>query len=218
MTPTDLLGFFRDEMADTATPYLWSDAFVYNAINEAQNWFCRLTEGLEDSRTPGATQLLVTPNVEWYATSPLILKLRKANRGDTGRRVDIINAEKADELGYRFDGRTAGPVRALVTGLERHAVRAWPIPTETVTLNLSIFRLPLTPITGPAQALEIDGQHHYSLLMWVKSLAYGKQDSEAFNRDKSKELAEAFQAYCAQARREQERARRETGTVMYGGL
>ena len=46
MNSTELLGTFREEMNDLQTPYLWSDALLYRYINDAQEMFCRRTEGI----------------------------------------------------------------------------------------------------------------------------------------------------------------------------
>lgn len=288
MNTTELLAQFRSEVSDEAAPYLWGDALVYSYINDAQKWFCRLTNGVSDSRTPRVTKIAIQPGVVWYDTDPSILKVRKVTRADTGRDVPVVNAERMADFGIRFDGKVE-VLGALVQGLEEHALRAWPVPPAntriettcvggaligatsiivasaeglyagqsvsgvgiapfttvvmitgtTVTLSLptsaavaasaaiffdltvelSVFRLPLTEITEDGeQALEIDSQHHIHLLLWVKSLAYNKQDADAFDRRKSDDFAQDFRSYCAGVKKEQDRARRVVGTVQYGGL
>lgn len=217
MTSSELAALYRTEMWDTVEPYFLGDSALYAYINDAQLQFCRQTEGIEDSRTAGVTQLAVTPGTEWYALSPLVLKVRGAHRGDDGRMVRMAEAEKTSAYDIKFDGR-AGPLRYLVSGLDKGHLRAWPIPTETLTINLRVFRLPLTSITGPNQALEIDPQHHMHLLLWVKHLAYGTHNAEVFDPRKSEEFAAKFAAYCRTARVEQGRARHSAGAVLYGGI
>lgn len=218
MNSTELIETFRDEMADTEAPYLWSDALLYRYLDDAQKMFCRKTEGIEDSSTAAITRLDIMPGTDWYAIDKRILKVRKAFDAATGRELPIVNMERAGAEGIRFDGRAA-PIKALVTGLEKHKLRAWPMPSTAAVVNLSVFRLPLGPITDDGdQELEIDEQHHMALLLWVKHRAYGKEDAETFNRRKSDEYEARFLAYCADARKEQERARRNSGAVLYGGL
>jgi hypothetical protein len=72
--------------------------------------------------------------------------------------------------------------------------------------------------TAGDQALEIDEQHHNALLLWMKHLAYDKQDSETLDKGMAAEYEARFRMYCAAALKEQERARRNSGTVIYGGL
>jgi hypothetical protein len=218
MNSTELIDLYRSEMRDTEEPYLIGDTALYSYLDDAQQWFCRLTEGIEDSRTPSVTRLAVVPNQEWYQTSSLILKVREAHRLDTGRPISIVNAEKATQLGVVFDGRV-GPLQYLVTGLDKNHLRAWPTPNETVGVELRVFRRPLENITDAGdQPLEIDDHHHRHLLLWVKHLAYDNHDVEMFDKRKSDEYKAKFEAYCFKAMKEQERARRAVGTVIYGGL
>lgn len=218
MNSTEIVETFREEMNDLESPYLWGDALLYRYLDDAQKMFCRKTEGIEDSSTVAITRLDIQAGVEWYATDKRILKVRKAFDTATGRELPIVNMEKAGAEGVRFDGRAA-PIKALVTGLEKNKLRAWPSPSEAATVDLSVFRLPLRAITDDGdQELEVDEQHHLGLLMWMKFRAYGKEDAETFNRRKADEYEQRFYTYCAEARKEQERARRNTGTVAYGGL
>lgn len=218
MNSTELIETFREEMNDTAAPYLWSDALLYRYLNEAQEMFCRLTEGIEDSSTADICRLTITAGVDWYPISRKILKIREAVDVGTGRPYPVMNMEKASEHGVVFNGNP-GPLKLFVTGLQKHMLRAWPMPAFSTTVELRVFRLPLEAITDSGdQELEIDEQHHLALLMWVKARAYGKEDAETFDRRKADEYEVRFRNYCFEARKEQERARRNTGVVMYGGL
>ena len=211
MDATELLNLFRVELRDQEQPYLYADETIYAYINAAQVEFCRLTEGIEDGRS---YKLSVVPGTEWYPTNKRILKLRKAYRADTGRPVEVLNQERTEQRGVRFDGRT-GTLKALVAGIEKSMLRAWPVPDETVEVVLDVFRLP-KPI-GEGDTPEIDEHHHMALLHWVKHLAYGTHDAETFDRQKASEYEAKFTAYCARAKTEQGRARRQVGDVQYGG-
>lgn len=218
MNSTEILDTFREEMNDLVSPYLWSDALLYRYLNEAQEMFCRKTEGIEDSSTESICRLAVTAGEDWYPISRKILKVREAINVATGRPVDLMNMEKASVKGVLFNGYP-GPLKLFVTGLEKHKLRAWPLPNQDVNVELRVFRLPLEAITDDGdQELEIDEQHHLSLLLWMKHRAYNREDAETFDRRKSDEYEARFLAYCAEARKEQERARRATGTVVYGGI
>lgn len=219
MNSSELLGVFRDEMADLKEPYLWSDSEVFGFEDDAQQQFCRKTNGIVDARTAAVTQLAVVPGTDWYTTHASILNVRKITRADTGRQVEMLTAEQADERGLYFLATQLGPVKHVVLGLEPHAVRIHPMPNAAVTLNLSVCRLPIVPITDIGdQAFEIDAMHHLGMLLWMKHRAYDKQDAETFDRRKSDDFMQRFEAYCAKAKLEQERARRVHGAVAYGGI
>lgn len=218
MNSTEALDIFREEMNDVEVPPLWSDGLLYRYLDDAQKMFCRLTEGIEDSSTAGICRITVEEGTDWYPISTKILKVREAVDTSTGRSFDIVNMEKASLQGVRFDGKP-GALKLFVTGLEKSKLRAWPMPNAGATVELRVFRLPLEDITDVGdQEFEIDEQHHMALLLWVKHRAYGKEDAEAFDRRKSDDFEARFRAYCSEARKEQERARRSTGTVVYGGL
>lgn len=212
MDATELRDLFRAEMADAVLPYLISDDQVYRYLDDAQKQFCRWTEGIEDGRS---FTLGITPATEWYDLDKTILKLRKAVNVATGVPLTVANPEKLEDMGIRFDGRT-GPVKALVAGIHKNTLRAWPKPSAAVTVALEVFRLSKT--IGAGDELEVDEQHHINLLLWAKHRAYGVEDSEVFNGKRANEFEQRFRTYCSEARKEQERARREVGTVTYGGI
>lgn len=217
MNSSELLEVFREEMNDEATPYLWSDSWFFRRLDEAQKKFCRLTEGIEDASTPAITGATLTAGSSWVTLDPRVLKVREVVNAATGRPYKIHSMEDAARLGVVFNGRT-GAVETFVFGLEKHKLRAWPTPTADLTLELRVFRLPMETITDVGdQALEIDEQHHLPLLHWVKAMAYGKEDIETFNRSKRDDYEARFLSYCADARKEQGRARHDAGTVAYGG-
>lgn len=219
MTSSDLLIAFRAEMVDIVMPYLWEDAEIFSFIDEAQTLICRETVGIADARTPAVTQINVVPGTDWYTTHSSILNIRNITRGDTGIKVDMLTAEQANTASVVFLPTLLGPVKKVVLGLDAHAIRIAPMPNETVTLNLAVYRLPLVPITDIGdQMLEIDIQHHVNLMLWMKHRAYDKQDAETFDRRKSEEYEQRFKAYCARVSQEMQRARRVQGNVAYGGF
>lgn len=212
MDTTELLAQFRTEVADTELPYLWSDALIYTYINEAQKQFCRLTEGIEDARS---YKLDIAVGQSWYAVDPAILKIRSAHDSATGREIPIVATEKMATMGLWFDGGT-GPIKVLITGLEKGSLRALPVPSVASTIELRTFRLPADVAAG--DEFEIDAQHVLNLLYWVKYRAYSVQDADAGDKARADLNRKEFEMYCARARSEQGRLRRPTSTVVYGGI
>lgn len=213
MTTTELLTLFRTEVFDLEAPYLWSDAWAYGAIDAAQKQFCRDTYGIADARSFKVNVL--ADGTSWYKTDPRILKIRSASDSVTGLPVAMVPVEKMFEHNMKFDGGFGG-IRALVTGLEKHMLRAWPKPNQAATVELLTFRLPSDVAAG--DDFEIDEQHHRYLLHWVKYLAYGIQDSETYDKNASDTFRARHDAYCAAAKNEQSRAMHTAGAVIYGGI
>jgi hypothetical protein len=216
MTSGDLLKLFRSEMSDDIAPYLWSDADVYGYIDDAQKMFCRKTDGIPDATTAEVTAISVAPNTTWVDTHPSIRKYRTATRRDTGRPVEIVNQEDLPSRGWFYDGK-AGPVRALVIGEEGDKARVYPKSSETMTIDILVYRLPLEDIESD-QDFEIGTAHHRHLLLWVKALAYLKQDSETFDKSRSKEFEDKFLVYCIEAMLEARKQKHKTRVVQYGGV
>lgn len=213
MTNTELLGIFRTETFDLQAPYLWSDALIYRYIDDAQKQFCRDTYGIADARTFSVSVL--ADGTEWYTLDPRILKIRTAVDSVTGRPVDLVPVEKMALRDMRFDGQT-GWLKAFVTGLEKHVLRAWPVPNVASTVKLTVFRLSTTLTTGAS--FEIDDQHVLPLLFWVKHKAYGVQDTETYDKQAADKNLALWNAYCARAKDEQSRTMHQAGTVGYGGI
>lgn len=220
MDSTGVLTLFRQDMDDLdggQNDMLWSNDEVFEYLTDAQRMLCRNTEGIADAQTPSVCELDIVMGTEWYAVSPLILKLRTVHRGDTGRAVPVVNVENLDRFGVRFDGNSS-VLKGLVAGFSENMLRAYPLPSETVNLRMAVFRLPLYPITDSDQPLEVAEQHHRHLVLWMRHLAYLKQDADTYDKRQADEMEKRFMDYCHKALVEQERARRQVGVTAYGGL
>jgi hypothetical protein len=216
VTPSELLVRFREDVADEAEPYLWSDQWVLDSIADAEDMWCRLTDGISDGTTDEATLIEVVADTDWYDTHPSLLLIRSAIREDTGEPIEVLNYEDMATRGIRFNGDTGKP-RALIWGIEDNKVRIWPVPDETVDVRLTVFRRPLE-VTGEDAQFVIPSQYHLHLVQWVKHLAYLKEDNETFNRTRAKEQGDAFRAFCEEVKAEQRRKRHKTRVVAYGGI
>jgi hypothetical protein len=213
MNSTELIAVFRDESGDVEQPYLWSDALLYTYVDDAHKQFCRDTYGIADSRSFKID--IVADGTVWYTIDPQIIKIRDAIDTATGLPINLIAVEKMADNHMKFDGGV-GQVKALVTGLDEHAVRAWPIPNEAMTIELRTFRLPADVVAG--DEFEIDPQHVLNLLFWVKYRAYSVQDADARDDKRAADNRAKWDAYCAKAKVEQSRARRPVSAVTYGGI
>lgn len=229
MTPAELLDAFRTEVRDTAVPPLWKDEEIYRYIDDAQKMFCRLQGGIADA-TSDLTQLSISTGDKFIPISPLILKVRFANLLSDGRDIRILNFEDLqfgrafmdNDYGFSTSFKLTdetGEVRAIVTGMEANQIRLVKIPEVDDTIGLTVYRIPLTTLKGDSgEEFEIDEQHHWHLLAWVKHLAFLKQDAETYDRDGSERNRQEFLQYCDMARQERERREHKYRTVSYGGL
>lgn len=217
MDSTGLLLQFRSDMNDLAVPYLWSDEDVLAYADDAQKMFCRKTDGISDETTPEVVQLAVVPDADRLDLHPSILRIVSAVRTDTGRPVEVINPSDMPKRGWYFDGNT-GVLKALVIGSQAHKARLYPKAAETLTVELTVFRLPLLPIIDTDQALEVDEEHHRHLVLWMRHLGYLKADAETFDQGKADDFEARFYRYCENVKAEQRRKDHKTRVVAYGGI
>ena len=226
MNTTELYDLFRSDVVDVAKPYLWSDEEVYGYMDRAHVMFARLSGGIADVRTEEVVTVAISAGEAYSNIHPSILTVREARLVSTGRPLSILNLNDPpssfdDDFGRLYHSaraRSPGPVRGMVVGEEYNVVRWVFVPEQDDEAQLSVYRLPLTQITGPGQDFEIRREHHDSLLYWMKHLAYSKQDAETFDRGKADENEARFRAYCVQARAEWERYKHKPRTIAYGGL
>lgn len=226
MDSTALYDRFRLDCFDTREPYLWSDLEVFHYMDSAQKMFCARAGGIADASSD-LTKVVISAGDPWVATDPRVLAIRRASLASTGQKVDLVSHERLDTAatgddygvlsGPKLDNRT-GAVRYAVTNLEQDKLRLVAVPAADDVLEMAVYRMPLRAITGKGATLEINERHHEYLLMWMKALAYRKQDAEARNDKLAKTSEESFLAYCEQARQERERKEHSPREIVYGGL
>lgn len=222
MNLVTLIDQFRRDIDDLAEPRLWSDEVVTRFADDAQDMFCRKTNGISDSSSI-ACEIDVELGEPFADLHPSILKIRRAMRKSDSREISVMNVEDMDRLGYRLDQRM-GHVHAMIIGMDENKVRWGHVPQLTDTIMLSVFRRPLRRLRPPTAddvgctRLEVAEQHHLHLLMWMKHLAYGQQDSDTYDMRKADMYEKKFLDYCAQAKAEQDLARHVKRPIAYGGL
>ena len=208
METTELLAIFREEVADTLAPYLWSDSLVYAYMDDAQKQFCRDAFGVEDARS---FTIVLAPDVEWYPVDRQITKIQGVY-DNLGKPIPVMTRAEVNARRIRFDG-TRGEPQALIKDMQKGFFRAYPIPSSAQTLTLETLRL--TETIGAGDEFEIDEQHILNLLLWVKYRAYNNQDTEARDLVKADEYRAKFKAYCDDARIEHGRLTRNVAVVKY---
>lgn len=230
----DLVAQLRLDLEDPALPgtgatpesdSLWRDSELLHYISEAQKQFAIATECLPDSTNFTSSVKADSP---WIERDPLIISIRSGYLRTAGR--DIYPATRIDlERGYATDDYGVGIVsnwrsqtgvpKLVVTDLDAVQNRLVPIPTESDTIEWTVYRLPLEEIESTSSTLEVDPLWHYELLVWAKRLAYMKQDAEtqdatrarAFESDWNTRVIPNAQSYFR-------KKNRRVGTTSYGGI
>jgi hypothetical protein len=216
MDSLGLIAAFRTDVDDNAVPQLWSDASVAEYADDAQKMFCRLTNGISDS-TSDLCSIDIEIGEPFADLDKRILKVRRMQRASDSRPIILVNFEDLDSCGLRLDA-TRGTVGNAVLGMDENKVRWSRVPAVADVAQLTVYRMPLRAITVAKTQLEIAEQHHRALLLWMKYLAYSRQDSDVYDPRAAAANEQKFRAYCMDAKFEQDRARSKVRVVRYGGI
>lgn len=226
MNSSELLGAFRDEVVDTAKPYLWKDPEVFRYMDDAYRMFVRLVGGIADFTSDVASAAIVAGDPLGVLDASVLRIMRAQRRSDNGE-IKIINFTDLDRLSRGDYGQVKqlqlndepGPVRYGVIGMQRGIVRWLQVPMVDDVADLQVYRLPLVRIDDFEQTLdEVDEDHHLSLLHWMKYRAYSKQDADSFDGKRALVEKQAFEDYCRFVRAEVERYKYKNREVAYGGI
>lgn len=186
MTLRELISEFRVWADDTAQPYLWPDARVVGWFKDAEEQACRRAELLVDSSTGELVTATALADEKWISLDPRVVRVMRAR--PTGRRpLPIIPRAEMDRTYAHWEDETGTDLVCLVPDMETRKLRVYPIPTADVTVNLTIQRLPLEPLTRENLDAEpeIDPTYHIKLVHWVMHRAFATEDSDTQDVQKS---------------------------------
>lgn len=215
---------------------LFTDAEIYDAIDEAYKAFAIDTRLLRDYRTTSVTTVTVTADDPWVDISDKVLEIKKAKLSSSGAGLSILDWQRLDDGVFNVDDyynftstsnweQDTGTPIAIVLNLSEGAVRLYPTPTEDDSIEMVVIRLPLNTISEATKDDELD----FSSL-WKNALVYGalkelylKQDSdetEGVDTARVRTFAALYEAEVTKASRQRERSQNSTrsNTTRYGGI
>lgn len=243
-TPDELKARFRRDVDDvqggpSKDDFLWSDEEIFDYMDEAQREFVRRTHVLRKTHpfSPAITEIVYTApvgdpvNLDGFITqNPQIIKPLRARMTTVSNRdpLQIVTAEDLDggllvqDYGTFFTGdwqSKSGPARFLITNMQEDMWRLAPIPVVDDVLELTVEHMPLETVSCDSTALEVtEREDQMTMLLWMKSVAYMKQDADTYDKELSVNAEAAFEKKADNRRREVRRSRfRHTG-IRYGGI
>ncbi|MDP9895378.1 hypothetical protein J2W32_004476 [Variovorax boronicumulans] len=208
MTLAELIASFRVDSDDKARSQgggqgdlLWPDADVARWFGEAEEEAAIRKRLLFDDFTLAIVRIDVLAGQSSYALDSRMFEVSKARllNATTGRHLEdlyITTREALDQhcRTWRDDRRRPGffiqdDTRIVLPGIVDRAY----------TLRLEGYRTPLDPITADSDpegtTPEISAIHHRFLVHWVLHRAYGKQDADTFDPNRSAEALARFEQY-----------------------
>lgn len=242
-TADELVERFRKDVDDEVggsggEDFLWSEQEVLEYMYEAQREFVRRTQILRKTHpfTPEVTQITYTaptgtpvPQDGFVTYNPSIIRPLRARMTNNANRdpLQILTVEDLDEgfhirdfgLIFTTDWQNkVGPARFLITNLQEDMYRLVPIPLIDDTLELTVLHMPLDDVTCGAELEVSEREDQLTLLLYMKSLAFLKQDADTYDKDLAQNFEAAFEKKADNRRREIRRARFRHQGMRYGGI
>jgi hypothetical protein len=228
-TLAQLLTFFREDLDDTATPYLWSDSNFYRYLDEAQKQFARDTRYFRDSASTEMTRVPVSLLRNYVDIDERILEITRAQLTSNNRPLQILNFNELDHhtrSGDSFEqweitswSESTGTPRHLVLDHDNNRGRLVPAPVADDTLLLWVIRDPLDDIDDADSCTEVEDRNdQLTLLHYVKYLAYSKQDADVVDPNRASNHLAEYRLKTEETRQRLNKKRHRPGTVRYGGL
>lgn len=181
-TASDLLRFFRAEVADATAPYLWEDWEVFGYMTEG---FDALLSDTEAKYT--VLTLPYTANNPLITLPKSVLNIRVVHivGGDEVLPASATTrvATRSDDYGIQSVGSNAiftdtGTPCYYIRDYNRGALRLTPIPVDDGQLEIQCSSTLSVPMTDGAALPTTNSKELRLVLHYMKSLAYRKQDAE----------------------------------------
>ena len=197
MTGAELLASFRVDTQDLGDPQLWADEDFYRWLSEAEAEAAIRGRLLHESASPAVCQIAVAAGASRYALHKVLFELDHIAfrlAGATERTpLRLTSTEELDRTRPDWRDETGTPELAIQGDT---SLRLVPTPDADGALLLEGYRLPMKELTvEDCQKLEINAAHHRHLLGWVLHRAYGIQDADTFDPNRSAKSLAAFTEY-----------------------
>jgi len=222
MQALELIREFRlhlDDLDPVDEDRLWTDEEVLFFLNQSINEFVQETEVIIDS-SDAMTQLAVTADSPWITYDDRIIRFERLSYDiGTNRQLDIVsilNLQNNDhDYGFNFTSprwmATKGQPHLLVSDMETQKLRLYPIPTANSTIACTVRRMPLVQFTqvevDAGDEPEIPQRFHRKLLIYMKYMAYSKEDGETYDGQIMAKFALEWQKAISESKNRIERER-----------
>lgn len=184
MNLLDLRTRFRNEVKDTAQPYLNTDAQVNEWINEAVDEACRRALLLVDSTTE-ASYVDFAASAVGIDLHPSVIFVRRATLAASSMPLLPRVARTMDEEVPGWESAQPSTPRVFIPDWQTNYLRFYPPALAADRLKMTVVRTPLDIMSSDSDEPEILPRYHARLLDWVKFRAYSVQDSDIYDTKKA---------------------------------
>ena len=183
MTINEIITFARGQLDDTIEPYRWSDDELALYLNNTVNELCRESRVLKDA-TSAITQIPVVADTQSYVIDKSIVSIVRVRLTLGIKNLIGIDESVADDFVTNWETSTGTPRYYIHdSDISQQAIKLIPTPIVDDTLNLVVYRLPLTIVSMAVAAdeLEIPAEYHGKLFVGMYKQAYDKHDSDTYD-------------------------------------
>jgi len=175
----EILSNARLQLDDTVEPYRWSDDELARYLDNAVNDLCKC-KVIKDSNTPEICTINVVANVQTYQLDNRIISIERAKLSKATIPLNRITIDIADS--YYSDWETTAETPSAFIHEGNKIILIWKPDSDDI-LNLTVYRLPLQPITmaSVGDEPEIPLEYHGQLCKGIYMQAYDKHDSDTYD-------------------------------------
>ena len=197
MTLADLIRRFRAMAKDEYTPYLWSDAFVTDKLNDAQvEAVVRGRLLLEDANAAMCSIAVTAGQASYTLHAKLYELVRVAFKPAGSTKSMLLSIVTREWLDNRFDdwrdwiGQDSSVLRFVIQDEGR--LRMVPAPATDGQPMIEAYRLPLASMTADSDEPEIHEASQEHLIEYAMAFAFRVPDAESFDPNRAQDAEDKF--------------------------
>jgi len=184
----ELRALARVKLDDKVEPYLWSDEFLNDAINRAQDEAVMRVGGIADDYTPQMTLQTVFAGTYTIVVPSNVLKVESISTST--RALVPTTAEELAIANPMWEGVSGIPTKYILSAT---SIRVYPAPLVDTVVTMRVRRGALHPLLSDVQVPELPYSLHASLLHFVLAESYDIPDADIMNKDASERHTKAFE-------------------------
>lgn len=211
----EILKRARRLLDDETAPWLWQDEELTGYANDCMEELCTDALVLTDSASEEVCRIALEAGQGEYQLDNRVVAIKRAIVD--GAPLPLIKTTRIwlDRCCSNWEVMTGSPINYLMDGSSNH-ITLWPAPKEDGVLRLTVYRLPLRPLSVEAmhEEPEVSRRHHHRLLDGILWRAWRKAGSGTFNPEQGERHRLLWDKAIEEARRE--RVRVEVGEMPLG--
>lgn len=194
MTLQEIIDDVAADLADTDTPYLWTNNDLLKYTNKSIDIMCEKAYLIADSTTALYCVQNLVLGTQSYAKHPKVIQVRWARLDGMTIPVERKNLNWLESHFPSWQIVEPAFPRYFCEDIDQGKVTYIPSPDKAYTSRLLVYRYPVTPLSlaSPNASPEIEERYHKYLKYGILWQAYMKDDPEAYDPKRATEYKILF--------------------------